>query len=442
MKKQALTRRGFLRLSAGATAGAILASCAPAAFPTPTTGEKPSEEKAVEVVEIRTMYHQMWPEWRAHARKVFDAFEQEHPNIKVRDEWVPEAWDKIQTEYAAGGGPDVIINQMDWVIPGAARGMFVDLRPYIARDNIDMDAYWYDHSLEWEWQGGLYALLLYAGGQALYVNTDLLDKAGLSFPEDDWTWDDLLEYGKKLTNADENQWGILGANANPPYWSSSFIHGAGGSVLNEARTECTLDQPEAREALQWLADLIFVHKVMPSPAVIAGLDNPFLTGKVGLYFGGTWMESEVRKAEFNWDFARMPVHPTTGIRSVQLGSNGWSILSTSKHPDEAWELVKYLGTEPGQKAFMGQGLPGLRSVIESPEYIEAHAPQHVLRLIEDFSCCGHNYYPTPDAGEWWSAVTNELDVIWSGEATVEEATANACKAVNEIFAKRPPEWGM
>ncbi len=441
MKKQALTRRDFLRLSASVAAATVAVACVPPTPPAVQPTPQPTPVKE-EVAEIRTMYHPMTPEWRAFAREVFDAFEKEHPNIKIKDEWVPEAWDKIQTEYAAGGGPDVIINQMDWVIPGAARGMFVNLLPYIERDKVDMDAYWYDHSLEWEWQGALYAGLLYAGGQALYVNKDLLDKAGLPFPDENWTWDDMLEYARKLTIPEENQWGLLGANANPPYWSSSFIHSAGGSVLNDERNKCTIDQPEARAALQWLADLMFVHKVMPTPAAVAGVENPFLTAKVGLYFGGTWMEASVRAAGFNWDWARMPVHPQTGKRSVQLGSNGWSILSTSKHPDAAWELVKYLMGEPGQTAFMKYGLPGLRKVIESKEYREAHAPQNVDTLIADFSCCGHNYYPTPDAGEWWSAISNELDVIWSGEATVEEATANACKAVDEVFAKRPAEWGM
>ena len=49
---------------------------------------------------------------------------------------------------------------------------------------------------------------------------------------------------------------------------------------------------------------------------------------------------------------------------------------------------------------------------------------------------GYDYYPTPDANEWWSAVSQELSVIWSGEATVEEATESACAAIDEIFARR------
>jgi multiple sugar transport system substrate-binding protein len=456
--KGEISRREMLKLiglgATGLAGSSLLASCA---APTPEVIRETVEAETtveverivtatpppVEAVEITTMYGPMPDAWIAVCRAILDDFQDLHEGrITVTDQWVPEAWDKIQTEYAAGGGPDVIINQMDWMVPGAARGMFVNLNPFINRDQVDMSGYWYDLSLEWEWKGGLYALLLYAGGQALYVNKTMLADAGLDFPADDWTWDDLLDYGHKMTNADAGKWGILGTADNPPYWSCSFIQEAGGSVLNDARTACTINEEPAQQALQWIHDLIYVEKVQPSGAAIAGLDNQFLAGNVGLNFNGTWMESAIREAGLDWDFARMPVHPTTGKRSVQMGSNGWSILTSTKHPDEAWELVKYLGGEPGQTGFMGNGLPGLRSVIESPEYQAAHAPQNIGRLVDDFSCCGHNYYPTPDCGEWWSAISAELDLIWSDERSVAESTAAACEAVDAIFAERPEEWGM
>jgi multiple sugar transport system substrate-binding protein len=395
----------------------------------------------VESVELRTMYHSGMPEdWVERCRSIFDDFEALNPAITVKDEWVPEVWDKIQTEYAAGGGPDVIINQMDWLVPGAARGMFVNLIPYLNRDAVDTSDWWYDPTLEWEWKGGLYAGLLYAGGQALYINTDLLSEAGLDFPDDDWTWDDFLDYCLALTDPDKKQYGCMGTTGNPPYWSCSFIHGMGGSVLNERSDSCTINEPEAQAALQWLSDLLYVHEVQPTPAAMMGLDDFFLSGNVAFNFSGTWGESATREAGFNWDFARMPVHPDTGIRSVQLGSNGWSILTTTKYPDQGWELVKYLINEPGQRGFMANGIPGSKAVVGSAEYQDAHAPQNINRVIADFECCGHNYYPTPDCGQWWSAMSAELDLIWSGEATVEEATQKACEAVERIFAERPEEW--
>jgi multiple sugar transport system substrate-binding protein len=418
----------------------LLAACTPVTAPGAALS---TESDAAEgAVEIRLASYGLGDAWNKSLEDTLAPFMEANPNISVQIEFRPidGYWDKLQTEYAAGTTPDITINQMNWVIPGAARGMFVDLKPFIDRDQVDLDAYFYPHDAEWGWQGGIYGGLLYAGGQALYINKDLLAAAGLEFPSEDWTWDDMLAYAQQLTDAETNQWGLHMGIINVPYWGTSFIHGAGGSVLNEAMDACTLTSEEARAGLQFLADLIFVHEVMPSPSALAGQENPFLTGKVAMYFGGTWEEGQIREAGFDWDFAHMPVHPDTGIRRVQMGSNAWSILSTSAHQEEAWQVVSFLMGEGGQTGMMKNGVPGLTAVVESDAYRQLHEPQNVDTLWTDFANYGHDYYPTPDTDEWWTAAGQELGVIWSGEATVEEATERACAAIDEVFARRPAEW--
>lgn len=423
----------------------LVTGCTPIA-PMASSGGEAATSAASEAapVEIRLASYGLGDAWNSNLEKTIDGFRAEHPKITVNVEFRPidAYWDKLQTEFAAGTAPDITINQMDWVIPGAARGMFLDLMPFIEQDQVDLDAYFYDMKPEWGWQGGLYGGLLYAGGQVLYVNKDLLAEAGLDFPSADWTWNDLLDYATQLTDPEKGQWGLYISPLNPPYWGASFIHGAGGSVLNESKTSCTLTEPAAQAGLQFLSDLIAVHAVMPAPVTLQGQENPFLTGKVAMLFGGTWQEGQVREAGFDWDFAPMPAHPETGIRSVQMGSNAWSILSSSEHQSEAWLLVKYLMGEGGQTGMMTNGVPGLTSVVEGEAYLELHRPQDISVAINDFANYGHDYYPTPDTGEWWNAVGQELSAIWSGEATVEEATQRACASVDEIFARRPAEWNQ
>lgn len=413
----------------------FLSACAPVQAPAGESGGSGP-------VEIRLASYGLGDAWNKSLEDTLKPFQEQNPNISVKIEFRPidGFWDKLQTEYAAGQAPDITINQMNWVVPGAARGMFVDLKPFIDRDQVDMGAYFYPMEPEWGWQEGIYGGLLYAGGQALYINKDLLAAAGLDFPAEDWTWNDLLQYGKQLTKPEENQWGINLGIINPPYWGASFVHGTGGSVLNETNDKCALTDEKSQAGLQFIADLIYTHKIMPPPSALEGQENPFLTGKVAIYFGGTWEEGQIRQAGFDWDFAHMPANPDTGIRNVQMGSNAWSVLSTSQHSEEAWQVVKFLMGEGGQRGMMKNGVPGLKAVVESAEYRELHQPQNIEVLWSDFANHGHDYYPTPDTDEWWSAVGQELSVIWSGEATVQEATERACAAVDEIFARRPAEW--
>ena len=394
--------------------------------------------------EVRIAMYNIAEAWNQTVDGVIEGFKAVNPNIEVRIDRRPaeQYWDKLQVEFAAGTTPDITLTNMDQVVPAAARGMLVDLKPFYERDGIDLGAYWYPVEDEWSWQGAIYGGLLYAGGQMTYVNKDLLAAAGLEFPADDWTWDDLLTYARAMTDAGQNQYGVHIAPINPPYWSSSFIHGAGGTVLNEARDQCTLNTPEARRGLQFIADLIHKEQVMPSPTAIEGQENPFLTGKIGIYFGGSWDEAAIRTAGFDWDFAHMPVNAETGTRNVQMGSNAWSILSTSENQEAAWEVIKYLISEPAQKGLQSLGLPVLRSVVESQEFKDVHAPQRIDVPVSDYTQFGHHYYPTPDATEWWDTAEQELAVIWSGEASVEEATDRACQAIDEIFARRPAEWSQ
>lgn len=399
--------------------------------------------RAAETVQINLNIYQINDNWHTTLKKVLEGFSRANPNIDVKLNIQPsdQYWDKLQTQYAAGQAPDVTLLNMDWVVPGAARDMFVDLKPLMNRDKVDPSAYWYPFDREWGWKDGIYGGLLYAGGQALYVNKDLLSAAQLDFPSPDWTWDDLLTYSRHLTDPSKKQWGLHMADINPPTGAStSFIHSAGGTVLNDARTKCTLTEPAARQGLQYVADLILKEKVLRPPAAVQGQENPFSAGKVGLLFGGTWDEVAIRSSGVNWDFAHMPVNKATGIRSVPRDSNAWSALSTTKHKEEAWSLIKYLIGPEAQAGLMTLGIPVIRSLANSAEFENAHKPQDISVVVKDFTQFGHDIYPTPDAAQWWEVCNQELSVIWTGESSVEDATTRAAKSIDAIFAKRPPEW--
>ena len=399
----------------------------------------PNIIRAQETTEVSIALATLNEAWDAQFEAVIDAFMAATPSITVRIDWRPgdQYWDKLQTEYAAGNAPDVSSIQMDWTVPGASRGMFVDLNPFYERDGVDQSDLWYPMEREWGWEGGMYGGLLYCGGQYLYYNKDIVEAAGVTIPAESWTWDDLLAAAQACTDPANQQYGITFAPVAPPYWSSSFVHGAGGTVLNEAKDACTLDTAEARAGLQWIVDLIHTHKVMPTPpGPNEEVENPFLTGKVAFMFGGSWEENGIRATGMDWDFLPMPAHPTTGLRSVQFGSNAWAVLSTTDHEDQAWELVKYLSSVEGARGMMSLGTPGYTSLVESEEFKDIHAPQDISIPVNDFKEVGHDYYPTPDAGEWWAAVTSELEPMWTGEDTVENSTSRAVDRVNEIFSRR------
>jgi multiple sugar transport system substrate-binding protein len=106
-----------------------------------------------------------------------------------------------------------------------------------------------------------------------------------------------------------------------------------------------LNDPAVIEGLQATADLTNKYKVAPNPAetkTLEQLGKIFATGKVGMAFVlPTQAYGNLKNVPFKWGLA--PV-PTAKDNKTALFNGAWFIAKKSKHPEEAWELIKYLLT--------------------------------------------------------------------------------------------------
>ena len=108
--------------------------------------------------------------------------------------------------------------------------------------------------------GDLYAMPYAFVMSVLHYNKDMFDAAGVAYPTDDWTWDELLEAAKALTKDFDgdgkiDQWGLY---FKPDYYVlDAMIYAFGGRVLSEDLTQVMLDSDEAEAAVQFLVDLMW-----------------------------------------------------------------------------------------------------------------------------------------------------------------------------------------
>ena len=387
---------------------------------------------------IRWASYPVNPDWDNTLRRAAEQFSAEHPTIDVQIEFAGDHWDRIRVQYAAGSAPDVVLLNFNWLPAAVEQGMLVDLLPYFERDGINMNDYFPISFADWTLGGGLYAGILYWGGEAFFYNRDLFDAAGVPYVDLGWDWATMLDAARVLTrdtNGDgiPDQWGIHVVDKSAHFTSGSFIRGAGGEVLNEARDESLLNMPEAAMALEFLAALEHEHGVAV-PTGTPGDVASFQLGNVGMAFHGTWTAAIYRQAGLNWAYGYPPAGPVR--RNVQVGSNAWGIISNTEHPEEAWEFMKWLIGEGGQKAIGTLGIPGLRSVAFSPEYLAPWVDHDLPTYLDSVQNWGHDYYPTVDWGEWGVAFNNAMAPAWRGEAAVRSALEQAHQAINAIFASR------
>ncbi|MGQ9730213.1 MAG: ABC transporter substrate-binding protein [Candidatus Zipacnadales bacterium] len=373
-------------------------------------------------------------------------FEQANPGIKVELQNTAgsqEAMAKLQTLISGQEAPDLVSLHGAYYIPFASKGALLPLDEYIAQSQeLSLDDFPPRLLKLCRHNGKLYSLPRYTSVYVLFYNKDLFDAAGVEYPErqNPWNWDAYLRTVKQLTkdldgDGKTDQWGCIidfwEARVYPWIWQN------GGDIFNEDRSRCILDEPEAVEALQFVADLLLKHKVTPqtlSTERNQGL-QVFSQGNIGMYMTGPWdiqtLAQATREQGLNWGIAPLPKQKRA---ATMLGTENYAICSQCKHPDEAWKLFEFLMTSHAQEYMAEQleKMPSRLSVIQGP-YIHADVDYNRSVLAEAL-----NYAIEPPNVPDWAQIRplfqEELDNIWIGRKSAKEACHDAAWRINKYRA--------
>ncbi|MBD2868852.1 sugar ABC transporter substrate-binding protein [Paenibacillus sp. IB182493] len=397
-------------------------------------------------------------------------FEASHSNVTVKLESIPTDYDtKLTTMIAGNEEPDVaMMESATLAFPLAEEGKFINLEDYLNSDPSFSADKLVPHISYYAEPGNLIGLSPGPETFALYYNVDMFTDAGIEPPpasaEEAWTWDEFVEVAKRLTidengkNASEpgfdpkriRQFGISGANGWWGSWSN-FVYGNGGDFVSEDGTTFALNQPEAVEALQKLADLVNVHHVAPSPVQaknVPGTNIALQTKKVAMVIDGQWANMDLGVTDVNYDIAVLPVikEPVTTVVGGMF-----SIFKSTKHPQESWELVKALLDPEGTLELNHKGvwMPAIRSWYEDPALIDKWTKDSPGRTagyktaVIDMLLEHSRQTPTgyvKNFNKIMDIVTPALDKVWLGEQSAQEAMdAIADKAQAQVQGRRDIE---
>jgi multiple sugar transport system substrate-binding protein len=336
------SRRQFLRLAGVTTAGSVLGACSPARLrPAPRDGGP-----------VQLLYQDWRTEWFPRmAQQMLDEFHAKHPSIRVFYSADPEDFEeRMVADFQAGTAPDVFQGCCTHFPTWAQEGYTLDLRPYVKAD--------LDQSTIQDWDPAQYQALFtrdgqqfglpkYHGALALYYNKDLFDTYGVDYPDESWDHGDYLAAMKRLTHHQDGDgqtdvWGsILDVS-----WDRIQVHvnGWDGHLVDpDDPTRCRLGTPEALAAMDWLRARMWDDKVMATRPHVFNLTLPqaFVDGRVAMLEDGSWALKDILAgANFRVGVAPFPAGPA---RRVTLATtDGFGIYAGTRHPEAAWELVKFL----------------------------------------------------------------------------------------------------
>jgi ABC-type glycerol-3-phosphate transport system substrate-binding protein len=389
MEKRRLSRRDFLRLSAAAATGAAIAACQPAApqvveVEKPVVVEKevikevPVEkvevvEKQVEVMITPTPAEQAVIRWQYDGGGVYqtaaeqgaERFNEDHPNIILLIEpRPPEDYEKLIAAMVAGVAPDIFEWWGLWFAKLHQKGQLLDVQPLVDATMTEEDI---ADFVPGEWDsfsrlsfipGKRVAMPRYINWMWLHYNKDALDEAGVSYPDKNWTVDDMadaaLRLVKKAADGTVERFGM-----NFPSWSMErmFYHMerfGGAFVKHENPKECLMGTSESQEALEWMRARYWDDHSWAEPL----LTNRSWGGSV--YTNGYAAMIEDGGPYYNWrrdtlglfdiDFMHPPIGPVE--RTSYMVTDGYGMWSNSKWPDAAWEVMRYLSGPINQEIRM------------------------------------------------------------------------------------------
>jgi len=322
-----------------------------------------------EKVTLRMAGWEGGPSETDNVNNALELFSKYYPNIKVEYTPSPDAeashHGKIMTMYAAGTAPDVFYCGSANVEEFAAKGILYDITD-IFFDIFTLDDYIPAALQCMQKNGRLYGITSCTVSPELYYNRDLFDEAGVEYPPTDpanpWTWDEFIAAAKALTKVDENgkvkQYGFYGLE--DPQLLTAYFYQYDIDFINEDKTLFTAtDDPNFKKILQNIKELRTVHKVTPQAKFTesVGMNNVqmLLTGTVAMFTEGSWGMEETAESGVNFGVSALPVMP--GGHSASWGqAHIHSIISNTKHFDEAWALLCFLASDEYQLNLVREGL--------------------------------------------------------------------------------------
>ena len=228
----------------------------------------------------------------------------------------------------------------------------------------------------------------------LCYNKELFDKANLPYPDENTDWNSYLELAKKLTiktNGSISQFGSVPfRNLN---YLAPLIWSFGGDFTDESG-KVSLTDPRTAKAIKYGIDLTMRHKTTQQPLHWnkdhLGQRDLFVSGKLAMHPSGNIGQLNLLKdSEYSkWGVAPLPKGPSG--RFSPMSFYGWGISSESKHPEESFQLLKFLSSKKSISNFMQETniLPPLREV-SFPDVIKNDESRRVsistmLDSVRDF----------------------------------------------------------
>lgn len=369
------------------------------------------------------------PGWVSHvfSSELFAPFEAQHPGVKVvavepgDDYYFPSAAEGVQAHLDGAqkyvGDADVVYVDRNIASVEATRaGLFMNLTPFVASDPAaNTEDFFQKIWQSAQWDDGTWYIPASAYVDMLAYEKAAFDNAGLTYPDERWSFDDFARAARALTVYNKD--GKVVVPGFQLYSPALFYYGLSGQPFYDVTASPSVPQFDRPDVIafyeQWRA-------LKQELTAVGTVDYD----KIPFRFGAPWRLFNVGSAD-EWGTSLLP----GGVTSLSI--EGFAVSGGTLNPEMAYALANFMSTDPQVIEAFGGDAPARRSLLEADASKDVAAIEGALDKAVPLSELRFEDYLD-------AAVDQEAqgDEPFDMRAAIQQAQLNATNALETATAMR------
>lgn len=383
----------------------------------------------------------IWDEKQRDAmEQLAKAYEKEQKDVTIEIQLTPykggEYWTKLEAAATGGKALDVFwlnVLHLDAYVEG---GILADLTDAVKKTDI-ADSFPETLVSNYVRDGVNYAVPKDFDTNALWYNKEIFDKAGVEYPTDDMTYEDLVALAEKLKVAGLPD-GVypFACPVDFQTWYYQTVFANGGYILNKDKTETGYTDEKTQAGIQCWIDMID-KGLSPSAAALSETtaDAMFEGGQLAMNFAGSYMVPEYAGNDAIAEKIDCVEIPTfNGIEDNCINGLGYAVYEGSKNKEEAIAFATWMGSKEAMKI---QGETGvvISARTDAQEYFANANPNYHLAAYTNHAEKAYPLPVCPKAAELYDLEATYLQKAYNGEQPLAEVCKELKKEADALLTK-------
>lgn len=371
-------------------------------------------------------------------------FTELHPDIKIKFRnpvaGYEEGAQQILRDQLTGRLPDVAFNGINQIGLFVDRGLGTPLDDFIAGDGGTAKLGYYPTLAELgKWKGKTYGLPFAVSTPVLYVNADLVAKAGGRVEDLPKTWPELIALGKKIeAAAGQGKTGLYFQWEQTGNWLvQSLVTSRGGRILKANGCTIAFDDESGLWALKTLE--AFGKSGMPNLA-LGQARQSFVAGNIAILADSTsYVAAAQRQIGERFTFRTVPFPVASQNGRLPAGGNVAMVFAKDPARQKAaWEYVKFVTGPVGQTQMVHLTgyMPGNEIAVRAPELLGRFYdgnPNHKTSIAQLPVLTEWAAFPGENSLKIIEVVKSHTEALVTGRRKAEEVMPDLSKDVRALL---------